>query len=68
MKIYCDTKSEFLNKINGEILVNFPHTLDSGLAQFSNRCLRCPIDITREIGSWLYSDVKLLSNKNDFND
>ena len=56
------------NNVNCEILLNFPNTLDSGLAKFSNRCRSCPIDISLDIGIWLYSDVNVLSNKNDFNE
>ena len=59
MKIYCNTKSEFFNKINGEILLYFPHTLDSGLAQFANRCIRCPVDISLDIGICLYSEANV---------
>ena len=65
MNIYCNTKNELLNKINGDMLLYIPDTLDSGLAQFSNRRWRCPIDISLVIGIWLYSDVNVLSNKND---
>ena len=65
MKIYCNTKSEFLNEINDGMLLYFPHTLDSGLnvAQLLNICRRCTIDISLDIGIWLYSDVNVLSNK-----
>ena len=56
------------NNVNCEILLNFPNTLDSGLAKFSNNCRRYPIDISLDIGIWLYSDVNVLSNKNDFNE
>ena len=41
----------------------FPRNLDSGLAQLSNRCRRCPIDISLDIGIWLYSDVNVLLSK-----
>ena len=34
VKIYRNTKSKFLNKINGELLSYCPHALDRGLAQF----------------------------------
>ena len=54
MKIYYNTKNEFLNNRNGAVLSYFPNTLDacSGLAQISNRCLRCPIDISIDIRIW----------------
>ena len=63
MKIYCNTKSELLNKINGEICLYFPNTSDSRLDQFSDICRRCPIDNSLGICIWLYSDVNVLSNK-----
>ena len=63
MKIYCNTKGEFFNKRNGEHLLYFPHTSDSGLAQCPNRCIICPKDISLDIGICLHSDVNVLSNK-----
>ena len=68
--LYCDSSyflikkhyTTFLKKINGELLLYLPHTLDSGLAQLSNRCRSCPIDISLDIDIWL----NILSNKNWF--
>ena len=53
----------FKNKLNGKVLINFPHTLDEGLAQFSNRYRSYPIDISLDIDISLYGDVNLVPNK-----
>ena len=55
-----------LNEINSEIVLYFPHTFASGLAQLSNRCRWYPIERSLDIGIWLNSDVNVLSKKNWF--
>ena len=60
VKLYRNTKGEFWKKMNGVVLYYFPNTLDSGLAQFSNRCRSCPIEISLDIDC----DVNVLTKKN----
>ena len=47
-------------------LIYFPQALDRGLAQFSNWCRSCPLDISLDIGISLYSNVNVLAVKHRF--
>ena len=55
MDIDCNTKSEFLTQMKGDVLLYFPHALARCLSRFSSRYKRSPIDSSLNMDISLYN-------------